>query len=100
MTADNGPIHRFFGITQANHLVLPRAVLQSMPRAWQARFVDLLHELGDAADRVELQLPDYEVRAVDPITRRFIADPIPHYRRAPNLLVARVEAEAEDADHR
>lgn len=47
---DPEPIHGFFGVSYAHHLVLPRSVLQSMPQEWQARFVACLEELDDTID--------------------------------------------------
>jgi phosphoenolpyruvate carboxylase len=79
-------IHHWFGLTYSNYLVLPRAVLQSMPEEWQERFVAMLDELEEAAARAKLEVPaHYRVHVVD-AKGRFIRDPIPHYRRAPNLL--------------
>lgn len=46
----DGPIHEFFGLTYATHLVLPRSVLQSMPLKWQAKLVALLNELDNTID--------------------------------------------------
>jgi hypothetical protein len=42
------PIHAWFGLTYTNYLVLPRAVLQSMPLKWQQQFVACLEELDEA----------------------------------------------------
>ncbi len=55
-------VHTWFGLTYANYLVLPRTLLQSMPLAWQARFVALLRELGRAFEHVP-QAEAYEVIA-------------------------------------
>lgn len=56
-------IHDWFGLTYANYLVLPRAVLQSMPSEWQERFVLCLRQLGDATR--ELEFPaSYDVRVL------------------------------------
>lgn len=72
-------VHGWFGLTYANYLVLPRTLLQSMPDEWQGRFVACLEEL-DAAF-AHLDHADYAVQARDPLTGRYIADPIPHYNR-------------------
>lgn len=86
---DAEPIHAWFGLTYSNYLVLHRAVLQSMPDDWQARFVGMLDELRETCDRAKLECPnDFRVHVVD-ARGRFIRDPIPHYRRAPNLLEGR-----------
>jgi len=44
----NGPIHGWFGLTYSNYLVLHRAMMQSMPVAWQERAVVLFDELDNA----------------------------------------------------
>ncbi|WP_030186594.1 hypothetical protein, partial [Streptomyces capuensis] len=45
---DLDAIHKHFGLSYANYLVLPRTLLQSMPDAWQNAFVKLLDEMDDA----------------------------------------------------
>lgn len=55
-------VHTWFSLTYANYLVVPRTLLQSMPKDWQARFVVLLDELGDAFDHIP-QADSYDVRA-------------------------------------
>ncbi len=85
---DDEPIHTWFGLTYANYLVLPRALLQSMPGEWQRRFVACLTELQEACDKADIKPPaDYWVRAVDE-RHRFIADPVPHYNRGRTRLLA------------
>lgn len=86
---EEGAIHLWFGLTYANYLVLPRTLLQSMPLAWQERFVGCLGELEAAFGHVD-QANQYMVRAKD-TNGRFIADPVPHYNRgrtyvAPELI--------------
>jgi len=76
--AEREPVHDWFGLTYANYLVLPRSLLQSMPEAWQARFVACLDELREEFSHVEH--PGYVVSAVDK-RGRFIRDPVPHYNR-------------------
>ncbi len=71
-------IHLWFELTYANYLVLPRAVLQSMPDPWQAKFVALLEEMQAAYGH--LDWPAYAVNARGE-GGRFIKDPIPHYNR-------------------
>lgn len=39
------PIHSMFGLSYAHYYVVPRSVLQSMPVAWQQRFVRCVEEL-------------------------------------------------------
>jgi hypothetical protein len=46
-------IHTWFGLTYSNYLVLPRTLLQSMPRGWQERFVVMLEELQAAFAHIE-----------------------------------------------
>lgn len=55
-------IHRWFGLSYANYLVLPRSVLQSMPDEWQHRFVAALEEMSEAFGN--LDWPSYDVRVL------------------------------------
>lgn len=55
-------VHGWFGLSYANYAVLPRTLLQSMPDAWQARFVALMNELDAAFDHIE-QARCYQVQA-------------------------------------
>lgn len=41
-------VHGMFGLSYANYLVLHRTLLQSMPDAWQNRFVALINEYEHA----------------------------------------------------
>ena len=45
-------IHDWFELTYASYLVLPRSILQSMPLAWQVKFVELLEELEEQFDAI------------------------------------------------
>lgn len=57
---DDRPIHRYFGLSYANYLVLHRTLMQSMPADWQQRMVACLEELDAAFDHVD-RAPAYEV---------------------------------------
>lgn len=57
------PIGTLFGRSPANHLVLHRTLLQSMPREWQARFAALVVELERAFAHVD-QADGYQVTPV------------------------------------
>jgi hypothetical protein len=71
------PIHGWFELTYSSYLVVPRSILQSMPQAWQARFVACLEELRDAAPT---DAPtEYWVRATD--GKLFVRDPYSDYQR-------------------
>ena len=50
---EHDAIHRRFGLTYANYLVLHRTFLQSMPDEWQNRFVAVLDELDAAFAHVD-----------------------------------------------
>jgi hypothetical protein len=48
---DDGPtVHDWFELTYADYLALPRSILQSMPEAWQRRFVGLMNQLDARFD--------------------------------------------------
>ncbi|MBT9395336.1 hypothetical protein KLP40_19370 [Hymenobacter sp. NST-14] len=70
-------VHRWFGLSYANYLVLPRAQLQSMPEQWQQRFASCLQEFRAAFAGSE-QARSYQIRAVD-AEGYFVKDPVPHY---------------------
>lgn len=53
MIDDPTDIHTHFSLSYANYLVLHRTLLQSMPLAWQHRFVAMLEELDAAFPDVE-----------------------------------------------
>lgn len=81
------PIHHYFGLTYAQYLAIPRSVLQSMPKAWQARFVDCLTELDSAIDFYPDGLTRF-VRARDN-RGRFIPDPFADYESGRRVIPAR-----------
>lgn len=70
-------VHRWFGLSYANYLILPRAQLQSMPEQWQQRFASCLQEFRAAFAGSE-QARSYQVRAVDE-EGRYVKDPVPQY---------------------
>ncbi|MER6183076.1 hypothetical protein [Streptomyces sp. NPDC001652] len=49
----DGPVHEYFELSYADHLVKNRTLLQSMPTEWQEQFVTLLRQLDDAFDHVD-----------------------------------------------
>ena len=49
----DGPIHEYFELSYADHLVKNRTLLQSMPLWWQEQFVPLLRQLDEAFEHVE-----------------------------------------------
>jgi hypothetical protein len=59
---EHDAIHKHFGLSYANYLVIPRTLLQSMPDAWQTQFVALLKALEDAFAHVP-QADVYDVTA-------------------------------------
>lgn len=91
MSVDQMDIHTWFSLTYANYLVLPRAVLQSMPDEWQHRFVECLQEMERAF--YHLDWPTYMVTARDSSNGRFKRDPIPHYWRGRTRIEPACEIE-------
>lgn len=74
----------------AGRVVLHRTFLQSMPEAWQERFVAVLHRL-EAAGMEGAE--SYEVQAFDRRSNR-ITDPVPHYQRGRAYVEPRLEVSA------
>lgn len=85
-------VHVFFQLTYANYLVLNRALLQSMPDDWQARFVGCLHELN-AAFPSDMRADGFMVKATD-FAGKFVVDPCPHYERGRTFIPPDIEAMA------
>lgn len=77
-------IHSWFGLTYSNYLVMPRAVLQSMPADWQEEFVTLLDEARDRFGG--LNWPESYAVLARGADGRFTHDPIPHYDRGRTRL--------------
>ncbi len=83
------PIHQWFELSYAQYLTIPRSVLQSMPVAWQARFVACLEELDATIDwrpphgRYWVQLKDEQ--------GRYVADPLMDYERGRRRIAHRTK---------
>lgn len=82
-------IHDWFELTYAEYLTIPRSVLQSMPDAWQARFVACLEELDDAIDWRPAE-GRYWVELRDGLGR-YRADPLRDYQRGRRHIPLRRE---------
>lgn len=54
-------IHHWFSLTYASWLVLPRSVLQSMPKEWQQQMVALLIEFDEACTKHNIDIPPSRV---------------------------------------
>ena len=59
-------IHAWFGLSYNPYLVVPRALLQSMPIEWQRKLVDLLGELEQAPQSSAWLEAHYWVQRTDP----------------------------------
>jgi hypothetical protein len=55
-------IHKHFGLSYANYLVIPRTLLQSMSDDWQSKFAALLQKMDHTFEHVP-QAEVYDVRA-------------------------------------
>lgn len=86
----DGPVWGWFSLTYSSYLVMPRAVLCSMPLAWQQRFVDLINEVGET---LEWDGGDDYVVQLRTERGRFSSDPLANYKHLPDGLVrSRVRA--------
>jgi hypothetical protein len=47
---DTNVVDQFFSLSYASFLVIPRVVMQSMPREWQQKIVDLIHDMEETFD--------------------------------------------------
>jgi hypothetical protein len=92
LPSETEPIHAWFELTYSSYLCLPRSVLQSAPVEWQRRFVLCLRELDAMFGHLE-GLGDYDVRRKDPVSGRYLPDPLARYDRGRR----RIQARGEDA---
>lgn len=79
----------WFGLSYANYLTVPRALLEAMPDEWQGRAARLLNEITE-----EFRWPlesdhEIEVRLRDRSTRKWVSDPLAEYRRPDFVALAK-----------
>ena len=90
-------IHAWFELTYANYLVLPRSVLQSMPKEWQIKFVELLDQLEETNWRE--RLPDGSFYKVEMRNNKGKAtDPFIDYDRGRRNVFKELLREAPSID--
>lgn len=90
-------IHAWFELSYATYLVLPRSVLQSMPKEWQIKFVELLDQLEETNWRE--RLPDasfYRVEMRDDTGK--VKDPFINYNRGRRNVFKELLREAPPID--
>lgn len=61
---ENGAVHEYFGTTGADHLVIHRVLMQSMPPYWQDLFTELLEQYDETFKDVP-RAPFYQIIAAD-----------------------------------
>ncbi len=74
------PVHLHFSLSYCSYLVLHRSLMQSMPLAWQRRFVVLIDELEAATNHLEDKPESFMVKARGSEKGRFTDDPYAAYR--------------------
>jgi hypothetical protein len=67
---ESAAVHRYFGASYSNYLVVPRTLLQSMPDWWQAAFVCLL----DHKDELFGHVPQAQAYEVTAATERVVSE--------------------------
>ncbi len=82
------PVHTMFGLSYAEYIVIPRAVLQSMPIEWQKRFVRCWEELQLTIDWLPTDAY-YHVSLKDGETGKFKNDPLGGYERGRRRIAHR-----------
>ena len=81
-TLKDTAIHDWFGLSYASYLVLPRVLMQEMPKEWQEKMVSLLEEGQRTWDYED----DYQVRLRGD-DGRYKRDPLREYRRPNRDLI-------------
>lgn len=85
---DDDIIHAYFGLSYASYLVIPRVVLQSMPKEWQDRFVKLMREVTDTLNAEWEPDGGYRVTALDG-AGHFTKDPYANYEHGRRRLLVK-----------
>ncbi len=81
---DSEAIHKYFSLSYANYLTLPRSVLQSMPGGWQEQFVALLEKIDQTIDW-ETKGAIYSVQMRD-TKGKFKRDPFGDYEKGRRMV--------------
>lgn len=50
-------LHRWWGLSYANYLTLPRSLMQSMPDEWQGQMATMLEQIAMAASQHGIEWP-------------------------------------------
>lgn len=80
-------VHRWFELSYASYLTVPRSLLQEMPPSWQHALVRLLDEM-DARYSAPLDHGHYTVLTYDE-SGRFVSDPLRDYRHPDRRAIER-----------
>lgn len=85
-------IHTFFNLSYSSYLILQRSTLQSMPKEWQYKFVELLEELVGAgySELMPKEKGSFVVKLRDS-NGKFIKDPLANYNRGSRDLNRELE---------
>jgi len=75
----DSPINAWFQLTYSSYLILPRLVLESMPKEWQQKLVDLLEEVQEIIEFPEDYTASYSIQYR--INGKIASDPYKDYRR-------------------
>jgi hypothetical protein len=84
--SDKKTIHDWFNLTYASYLVVPRSVLQSMPKEWQCKFISLLDEMNETIEWDEVGNYTVQMRNDE---GKFIEDPYRDYQRGRRVIAKR-----------
>lgn len=88
-TPGNDALHLWFGLSYASYLVVPRAILQSMPDDWQGRLAALLNEADEIVAGHKCEWPKkgqtITVQLRDELGR-FVPDDLARYERGRRRL--------------
>ncbi len=76
-------LHEWFGLSYANYLTIPRAVLQSLPDQLQGRLAEVLEKMDAVCMEHHLHWPGRDTVIEVRLRRngKFIKDPLADYER-------------------
>lgn len=90
MSKGHDRLWRWFGLSRASWLTMPRVMMHAMPDDWQERMAALCEEWDAKWDTSSM--PDTKVSAVDPRTNRFMKFPnwLLNYRHPDRYLLQKI----------
>jgi hypothetical protein len=89
---EEDPFHYWFGLSYSSYLVLPRLMLESMPRRWQLKMIALINQVPKTLNIADEYTSQYTV--CYKVKRKFAKDPYRDYRHSPKIAMKEKSSES------